>query len=227
MTGTLINAAAVIAGSLIGLLIRNGLPKYITQSVFHVIGLFTLALGVSMAIQTGNYLLMIFSLVIGTIAGELLCIEKATERLADFVKKKTKSESQSFSEGFITSFLMFCMGSMTILGAVEEGLGDEPNLLLAKSVLDGFSSIALAASLGVGVLFSVVPLLIYQGGLTLFAGSLQDALTDSLQTEISAVGGILLIGLGLNILELKKINVLNMLPALIIVVLLLLTGWFE
>lgn len=227
MTGTLINAAAVIAGSLIGLMVRSALPKNISKSVFQAIGIFTLVLGFSMAMKTTNYLLMIFSIVIGTIIGELLNIEAGMNHFANFLKKKIKSKNKAFSEGFVTSFLLFCMGSMTILGAIEEGLGDKPNLLLAKSVLDGFSSIALAASMGIGVLFSAVPLLIYQGGLTLFAGSLQDALTQTLQTEISAIGGILLIGLGINILEIKKLKVLNMLPSLVIVVILLYTGWFS
>lgn len=173
-----------------------------------------------MAVQTSNFLIMIISIVSGSIIGELLDIEKAINKFSEKLKTKTKSSHHKFSEGFITASLLFCMGSMAILGAIEEGLGGEPNLLLAKSVLDGFSSIILAASLGIGVIFSAIPLLIYQGGITLFASSLQDVLTDTLITELTAVGGLLLIGLGITILEIKQLKIVNMLPSLVIVVIL-------
>lgn len=220
MEGTLINAGAVILGSIVGLIIHSRLPKNIVNIVFQGIGLFTLFLGVNMATKTSNFLIMIFSIVIGSIIGELLDIDKSVNRFGEWLKKKVKSKNDKFSEGFVTSFLLFCMGSMTILGAFEEGLGGEPNLLLAKSVLDMFGSIILSASLGIGVVFSVIPLIIYQGGLTLFAGSLTGFLTDPIINELTAVGGLLLIGLGINILEIKKIKILNMIPALIIVVVL-------
>ena len=224
MLGTLVNVGAVIAGSLLGLVIHKRMPEKITKLVFQAIGLFTLFLGFTMASKTSNYLIMIFSLVIGSIIGELLNIEKQINRLSDWLKNKSGSSNAKFSEGFLTSFLLFCMGSMTILGAIEEGMGGNPDLLLAKSVLDGFSSIALAAAMGIGVLFSAIPLLIYQGGLTLFAGYLQDYLTTPMINELSAVGGIILIGLGINILEIKKIRVINMIPALLVAV--LLAWWF-
>ena len=220
MQGTLINAAAVIIGSIIGLVIHSKLPKNITTRVFQGIGLFTLFLGIHMATKTSNFLIMIFSIVIGSIIGELIDIDRLVNQFSEWLKKKVKSENENFSDGFITAFLLFCMGSMTILGAFEEGLGGKPNLLLAKSVLDGFSSIALSASLGIGVIFSVIPLLIYQGGLTLFAASLQNFFTDIIINELTAVGGLLLIGLGINILEIKKLKILNMIPSLIIAVIL-------
>lgn len=220
MQGTLINSGAVIIGSIIGLIINSKLPKNITTRVFHGIGLFTLFLGIHMATKTSNFLIIIFSIVIGTIIGELIDIDKLVNRFSDWLKKKVKSKNENFSNGFITSFLLFCMGSMTILGAFEEGLGGAPNLLLAKSVLDGFSSIALSASLGIGVIFSAIPLLIYQGGLTLFAASLQNFFTEIIINELTAVGGLLLIGLGINILEIKELKILNMLPSLVIVVIL-------
>lgn len=220
MTGTLINVLTVLLGSTVGLLFHARLPKRITNIVFQAIGLFTLFLGFSMATKTNNLLIMIFSMVIGSIVGELINLETSINRLSDFLKSKTRSDNVRFSEGLITAFLLFCVGSMTILGAIEEGLGGKPNLLLAKSVLDGFSSMALAAGMGIGVLFSVIPLLIYQGGLTLFAGYLQNFFTEGIIAELTAVGGILLIGLGLSILDIKKIKVVNMLPALIIVIIL-------
>jgi len=220
MLGTIINAGTVILGSCVGLLVHSRLPQRITTIVFQCIGLFTLFLGITMAMKTGNFLIMIFSIVLGAVAGELLDIDARMNRLSELFKRKIRLSSERFSEGLVTSFLVFCMGSMSILGPIEEGLGGPPNLLLAKSVLDAFSSMALAASLGVGVLFSVIPLVLYQGGITLFAGSLQGFFTTSLINELTAVGGILLMGLGINLLEIKSFKILNMLPILVIVVIL-------
>ena len=216
MTGTIVNVIAVIAGSLLGLFIHDRMPKKLTKIVFQAIGLFTLFLGFQMAGKTSNYLILIFSLVIGSALGEWINIEKQINRFSEWLKAKTHSSNSKFTEGFLSSFLLFCMGSMTILGAIEEGMGGEPDLLLAKSLMDGISSIALAAAMGIGVLFSVIPLLIYQGGLTLFAAYLQDYLRPEIINEISATGGILLIGLGISILEIKKIPVINMVLSLIV-----------
>jgi len=220
MTGTLVNAAAVIVGSLVGLAVHSKINKRFQTIIFQAIGLFTIFLGVDMALKSDNYLIMIFSLVIGAIIGELLDIEKATDKFGGKLKAKLKSKNERFSEGLVTSFLMFCMGSMTILGAFDEGLTGKTDLLFAKSMLDGFSSIILAASLGIGVLFSVIPLLIYQGGLTFFAAYLHDYFTNPIINQMTAVGGIMLIGLGITILEIKKIKVLNMTPALLIAIIL-------
>ncbi len=220
MLGTLINAGTVIIGSSVGLLIHSRLPRRITAIVFQGIGLFTLFLGITMAMKTGNFLVMIFSIVLGGVAGELLDIDGRMTRMSEYLKKKIRLKSERFSEGLVTAFLIFCMGSMSILGPIEEGLGKPPNILLAKSVLDAFSSMALAASLGVGVAFSVIPLVIYQGGITLFASYVQGFFTNVLINELTAVGGLLLIGLGIDILEIKRLKILNMLPSLVIVVML-------
>jgi len=220
MLGTWINAGTVIVGSSIGLLIHSRLPRRITTIVFQGIGLFTLFLGITMAMKTGNFLVMIFSIVLGGIAGELLDVDGRMTRMSDYLKKRIRLKSERFSEGLVTAFLIFCMGSMSILGPIEEGLGKPPNILLAKSLLDAFSSMALAASLGVGVLFSVIPLVLYQGGITLAASYVQSFFTNVLINELTAVGGILLIGLGINILEIKSLKILNMLPSLVIVVIL-------
>ena len=216
MLGTLVNAGAVVAGSAAGLLIHNRLPKRVTGIVFQAIGLFTLILGVQMALKTNNLLIMIFSLVLGAIAGELLGIDAGVRRFGDWLRRRLGSRHGNFSEGFVTAFLLYCMGSMTVLGAIEDGLGGSPDLLLAKSVLDGFSSIALAAGLGIGVMFSALPLLLYQGGLTLAAGSLQHVLSDPVINEVTAVGGVVLLGLGVSILEIREIRVLNLLPSLLV-----------
>jgi uncharacterized membrane protein YqgA involved in biofilm formation len=229
--GTLINVGAVIAGSLVGLFFHTRLPKRFTTIAFQGIGLFTLFIGFTMAAKTKSLLVLVFSIVLGAITGELLDIDKWLNRFGEWLRKKlerkgnrhedTKARNgegpdrSRFAEGLVTAFLLFCMGSMTVLGAIEEGLGGKPNLLAAKSVLDGFASLALAASLGIGVLFSVIPLLVYQGGLTLLAGSLHAVMSNAVVNEVSAAGGLILIGLGITILEIKQLKVLNMLPALV------------
>jgi len=239
MIGTLVNVAAVLAGSAVGVLVGARLPERFTRIVFTGIGLFTLVIGFSMALKTQHSLIMVFSVVLGAIAGELIDIDRHLMRFGDWLKHKLKrkpeaqagdaSKSSSpdlvprtpalepqprFSEGMVTAFLLFCMGSMTVLGALEEGMGKAPNLLLAKSVLDGFASVALAAGFGIGVAFSVVPLLVYQGGLTLVAMLVGRSLPVPVVTEVSAAGGVLLVGLGINTLEIRKLKVLNLLPAL-------------
>jgi uncharacterized membrane protein YqgA involved in biofilm formation len=220
MQGTLINVAAVIIGSCIGVVIHSRLPQRVIEITFQGMGLFTIVLGITMAVKTSNFLIMIVSIVTGSVIGELLNIEKAVTTFSEKIKSKAKLKNDTFSEGFITASLLYCTGSMAILGAIEEGLGGEPRLLLAKSVLDGVASIALASSLGVGVLFSAVPLLAYQGGITVFAGSLQHVFTESIIVELTAVGGILLVGLGITLLEIKQIRVMNMLPSLVVVIVL-------
>lgn len=214
MTGTLTNAGAVMAGSLLGLLIHRKMPEKLLQIIFQAVGLFTLFLGFSMALKVENILLMIFSLILGSAFGEILNLEKKLTAAGDRLKNRLKLRHEKFSEGLLTAFLIFCIGSMTILGAIEDGLGHTPKLLYTKSVLDGFTAMALSASLGIGVLFSVIPLLIFQGSLTLFAGFLKGAVQPALIAEMSAVGGVLIIGIGLSILEIKKIRVTNMIPAL-------------
>jgi len=232
MTGTFINVATVVLGSGIGLLIHSRLPERYSKVMFQAFGLFTIFLGTKMALETNHIMVMIFSLLLGTLLGEWMNLEKGMDRLARFIKRRVKSRNERFTEGFVTAFLVFCMGSMTILGAIEEGLGNRPNLLLTKSLMDGFSSMALASALGVGVMLSVIPLLLYQGGITLFAGFLSGVLSPDVVAELSAVGGILLIGLGFVLLDVKKIRIMNMLPSLVIVVFLaiwlppLIEKWF-
>jgi len=220
MLGTIVNVAAIIAGTVIGIVIQTKLPKKVIEIVFQAMGLFTILLGVMMALKMQHFLIGIGSLVLGAIIGELIGLEKYMNRFSDWIKGKVRLKNDKFSDGLITAFLLYCMGSLTILGAIEEGLNNNPDLLLMKSLMDGVSSVALSSALGLGVGFSAIPLLIYQGGLTLLAGSIGSFFTDVIVTELSAVGGILLIGLGLNILEIKKLRILNMLPALIIVVIL-------
>lgn len=218
ITGTLINIAAVIVGGGLGLLFRSRLPERFTHTFFQAIGLFTLFLGFSMSLKTSNPLLLVFSLILGAIVGTLLRLQDRMESAGNYIQDKLKLKGGQFSEGMVTAFLMFCMGSMTILGAIEEGLGNEPKLLLIKSLMDGFSSIALVAALGVGVIFSVIPLLFYQGGITLLAAWVGESLSELMIDELTATGGILLVGLGISILGIKKIKVLDLIPALLFIV---------
>jgi uncharacterized protein len=220
MIGTIINVIAIVIGTIVGMILKTKLPDRITSTIFHGIGLFTIFLGISMALKTNNFFLLILSIVIGSLIGSILDIDKHVNNFSEWLKTKVKSKNERFTEGFITAFLLYCMGSMAILGSIEEGLGNTPNLLLSKSVLDGFSSMALASSLGIGVMFSVIPLMIYQGGITLITSSIQNILTTTMINELSAVGGLILIGLGIEILEIKKLKLLNMIPSLIVVIIL-------
>jgi uncharacterized membrane protein YqgA involved in biofilm formation len=218
--GTIINIAAVIIGGLIGLLINRKLPRKIVVIIFQVMGLFTLVLGISMSLKTEHYLVVIGSLVIGAIIGEWIDLEKYINRWSEKLKARLKVGNDKFTDGLITAFLLYCMGAMTILGAIEEGVEGSYDILLMKSLMDGVSSIALASALGVGVIFSVIPMLVYQGGLTLFSAYIGEHFTEVIISDLSATGGILLIGLGINILEIKQLKILNMVPALVIVVIL-------
>lgn len=220
MTGTWINVATILAGGLIGLLINRKIPKRFNDIVFQAIGLFTLFLGISLSFKTENMLVLVFSLILGGLVGEWLRLEERIGKLTDRLQFKGLNPGSRFTEGLITAFLLFCIGSMTILGAIEEGMGNKPELLITKSIMDGFSSIALSSAMGIGVLFSVVPLLLYQGSITLLAAYAGEFFSESIINELTACGGILLLGLGLKILEIKEIKVLNLLPALFFSILL-------
>lgn len=218
MFGTLVNIGTILIGTLIGVILKSKLPEKLIKTVFQATGLFTLALGIMMSLKMSSFLIIVFSLVIGAIIGEGIDLEKIVEKGSEKFKNKLKIGGEKFSEGMLTAFLLFCMGSMTILGAFDEGMKGDTTLLITKSVMDGFAAIALSSALGYGVGFSVIPLLIYQGGLTLFATYLGKFFSEIMITELTAVGGILLIGLGFNILEIKKMKIFNILPALLLVV---------
>jgi uncharacterized membrane protein YqgA involved in biofilm formation len=218
--GTLINVAAILLGSLIGLLIKEKLPQKIITIIFQVMGLFTLVLGISMSLKTEHFLIVIGSLVLGAVIGEWIDLDEHMNRWSQNLKARLKIGNDKFTDGMITAFLLYCMGAMTILGAIEEGVQGSYDILLMKSLMDGISSIALASGFGIGVMFSSIPLLVYQGGLTLFSSFIGEHFTEVIISDLSATGGILLIGLGINILEIKKLKILNMVPSLVIVVIL-------
>ncbi|WP_020538095.1 DUF554 domain-containing protein [Lewinella cohaerens] len=216
--GTLINMGTVTIGSLIGLYLQGIFPENIQSIIFQAIGLGTLVLGVMMSLKVpeGYLLNFIFSLILGGVVGELLGVQAGLQGLGDTIKEVLGITEGAFTEGLITAFLLFCIGSMTFVGAIEEGLEGKRDLLMVKSTLDGISSIAFASTYGIGVLFSIVPMLIFQGGITLMARQLQQFFTPTMIAQLSAVGGALIIGIGINILDLGAINVENLLPALLV-----------
>lgn len=218
--GTIVNTIAVVFGSLLGLLLHKNLPEKIKAIVFQGIGLCTLVIGMQMALKVENLLVLIFSVLIGGVIGEAVKLDLRFENLSDFLKNKIKSKNEKFTEGLITSFLIFCIGSMTIIGAINEGIKGDRTLLFTKSILDGFTSIALASTYGVGVLFSAVPLFIFQSSLTMLAVQFQNFFSTIIINQLTAAGGVLILGIGLNLLDIKKIKVTNLLPALIVVILL-------
>lgn len=226
MVGTLVNTGAIIGGSFIGLIIHSRLSSKMTGIVFQGIGLVTLAIGISMSLRVESMIIVVVSIVLGSVIGQAIDIDKYLRRFSNYLESKnsgTKKDdiaANQFTEGFITASMLFCVGSMAILGAIEDGMGKSPDLLLTKSIMDGISSVALASTFGICILFSSLPVLIYQGGLTLFAAFIMRYMSDDMTANMTGVGGILLIGLGVSILKIKDINVTNMLPALVVVVIL-------
>lgn len=220
MKGTLVNTAAVIVGSLIGLGIGARFSEKMKTIVTSALGLTTLLIGFRMAFKSNQILLVIASLAIGGIIGELLNLEQKLENIGGVIKKRVKSQSGNFVLGFVTASLVFCVGPMTIVGSLEDGMRGDASILYAKSMLDGFASLAFASSLGIGVLFSALIVFIYQGLLTLLGSQLAFLLTAHIINELTATGGLLIVGIGLFLLGIKKIPVGNLLPALVIVVIL-------
>jgi uncharacterized membrane protein YqgA involved in biofilm formation len=221
MLGTVVNVITVLIGGSIGLFLNKKLPERYVEIFFQVIGLFTITLGIIMAIETTHVFHMVIALISGSLIGEALKLETWMESLGERIKSRLKIGNEKFTEGMLTAFLLFCIGPLTIVGAIEEGIGKGSEPLLIKSLMDGISSIALASGLGVGVVFSVVPLFIFQGGITVMAMLFGSFFPDIYAVELSAVGGVLLLGLGINVLGIKKIRVMNMLPSLVMIVLLL------
>ncbi len=212
--GSIVNALAVIAGSLAGFALRRRVNEELMKLPIQCIGAFTIVIGVQMALEMQNMLIIVFSLCAGSIVGGLLDIEGRFERGVQKLQDRFK-EDGNFSTGIVTATLFFCIGSMTVLGSFEEGLGGYPTLLLTKSMMDGLSSIALSATLGISVIFSAVPVLVYQGTLTLAARFIQPYMTQAATVEMTAAGGVMLAALGLSILGLLKIKLMNALPALV------------
>jgi uncharacterized membrane protein YqgA involved in biofilm formation len=217
MVGTMINMGAIVTGSLMGVSIGSRLPDKIHSSVHDGLGLVCMVIGMQMALETQNILIVLGALLLGGILGEFMRISEGLDRLGEYLQSFfRKGKHQSISEGFVTASLIFCIGPMAILGSIQDGLEGDFQLLTLKSMLDGFASVAFSASLGWGVIFSVLPILIYQGSITLFAGLLDQILTKPMITEMTATGGLIIVGISLRLLKLKEMRLANFLPALAI-----------
>lgn len=212
--GTVVNAIAIVAGSLIGLLFRGGIPQAYNQTVMQAIGLAVILIGFKGALKGENFLLIILSLAIGAVLGEGLKIEARLERLGQWLQRRFAVAGDGIAHGFVTASLLFCVGSMAIVGALESGLSGNHQTLFAKSVLDGITAIIFASTLGIGVIFSAAAVFLYQGLITLTASSMREFLVPETIRQMTAVGGLLIIAIGINILEIKRIRVGNMLPAI-------------
>lgn len=219
-TGSIVNAAAVLFGGCLGMLLGNRMSERIRLIVFQGLGLCTLAIGIRMTLQTTNPLYMTASILLGAVIGELFRLEEAVLRGGEAVKRTMRSDNARFTDGFVTASLLFCIGAMAIVGPLQEGLEGDRTIVLAKSMLDFFAAIALGAAYGSGILFAALPVLVYQGGITLFAEVLRPYLSELIRAELSATGGVMILAIGLNLLELTRIRLSNLLPALLIVLIL-------
>ncbi|GEQ21184.1 membrane protein [Clostridium butyricum] len=221
MLGTIVNALAVIGGCIIGLIVKEKLTEKMSNTIMSGLALCVLYIGISGALKGQDTLIIIICIAVGALIGEIIDIDKRLNDLGNFIenkinlKKKNKdSEKISISEGFVTSSLLFCVGAMAVVGSLESGLQGNHSTLFAKSILDGVSSIIFASSLGIGVMLSSVAILVYQGSITLLAGCLSSVLTDTVIGNMSAIGSILIMGLGTNMIGASKIKVANLLPAI-------------
>ncbi len=219
MLGALVNCGAIMVGSLIGMLFKKGIPERISDTVMKGMGLCVLWIGITGAIKGQNPLVMIFSLLFGAVIGELIDLDKLVGRLGSFIEKKVGTSHGNVTQGFVTATLLFCVGAMSVLGPLESGLNNNHTTQYTKSVLDFVSSIIYSSSLGIGVIFSAGAVLLFQGGITLLAGWIAPILTDSVVTEMTAVGSLLIIGLALNILGITKLKIMNYLPAVFLSIL--------
>lgn len=213
MLGTIVNAAAIVAGSIAGLLFRGGIPDKYNKTIMHAISLAVLVIGIKGALKSDELLIVIFSLALGSLLGELLKIEDHLGSLGKFLEKRFAKNDGGFYQGFITATLLFCVGSMAIVGSLESGLTGDHQTLFAKSALDGITSIILASTFGVGVAFSSFPLFLYQGGITLAAVLVKPFLTPDVVTQMSSVGGVLIMAIGINLMGAARIRIGSMIPA--------------
>ena len=216
MLGTIVNALAVVAGTGVGLVLKGGIRENYQETIMDAVALSVLLIGIMSAIKTNNLILLVICMAVGGIIGEALKIEDRLEGLGRMIESRTSRSDGGVAKAFVTASLIFCVGSMAIVGSIESGLTGNHQTLFAKSVLDGICAVFLASALGFGVIFSAAAILVYQGIITLLASSLKSVLTAEIIREITAVGGVLIIAISLNMLKIKKIKVGNMLPAILL-----------
>ena len=215
-TGTALNLLTVLAGGLLGTVLGDRLPPRLRENVVAGVGLFVLAMGVKFAIDTASLLYLLGAVLVGGIIGSLAGIERRLNEFGETIQRRfaTPGRASMIAEGFVTASIVFCIGPLTFLGAIRNGITGDASLLAIKSVLDGFSAIAFAATLGWGVLLSLVVILVYQGGLAAGASLFASLLTDAQLREMNAVGGLLLVGVGLKLLKIRDVQVADYLPAI-------------
>jgi len=216
--GTLVNAGAVVAGAGLGLLAGRVIDEKLRSAIFQALGLCTILIGLKMALVADNLMPVILSCVLGGLSGQALRLETRLAQAGDAVKIMLRSGNDRFTAGLVTASLLICVGAMGLVGALEEGLGGSPAILFSKSILDFFACLMLASVYGSGVAASAVPLLVYQGGLTLLAGFLAPALTEGIKDTLISTGGLLILGLGFNLSGFKPVSIENLLPALVFAV---------
>ncbi|HZK43514.1 MAG TPA: DUF554 domain-containing protein [Syntrophomonadaceae bacterium] len=218
MTGTIINAAAIFIAGLIGLLLGKGIPENTSRTMQDALGLLVMIIGIQYVFKAESLAIVGISLAIGAVIGEWRQWEAKLDKLGSLLQEKfAKGGNNQFAQGFVSASLLFCVGAMAVIGALEDGLTGNYQILLIKSILDGIFSLIFTASMGVGVIFSAIPVLIYQGTISLTAQFLQPILTDPILNNISALGGVLIAGLGLNLMRITNIRVANLLPGIFIV----------
>lgn len=216
MLGTIVNALSIAAGSLLGLLLKGKMPDKYNQTIMHGIGLVVMLIGIKTALNTDAILIVIVSVALGCLMGEMLGIEERLGQLGKWLGRRLSGDSEGLSKGFVSASLIYCVGAMAIIGSLESGLTGSHQTLFAKSIIDGIGAIFFVATLGIGVLFSAVSVLIYQGFLTITASSLKPLLLPDVVAQMSAIGGLLIAAIGIGLLELKTIKIGNMLPAIFI-----------
>lgn len=219
MTGTIINAITVLIGGVLGTLLGHRFPSRMQETVFASLGLFTLIIGVMSALVTGNPLIVLGSLLVGSLLGEALHLEAQLTRFGGWLQKRLaggQGDAARFIDGFVTASLVFCVGPLTIQGAIEDGLTGDYTKLAIKAMLDGFAALAFASTMGTGVIASVIVILGFQGGLSLLASLGADFFTPAMITELTATGGVVLLAISFRLLELKEIRSANLLPALFV-----------
>lgn len=214
MKGTLVNAAAILSGSVVGLLLKRGMPERYQHTIMQGLALAVGVIGLQMAFKTQNMLIVILSIVMGAIIGEALNIDALLTKLGNWLTAKLGSQYGNVGEGFVTASLVYCVGAMAVVGSIQDGLTGDASTLYAKSMLDGVSAVVFASTLGIGVALSSVSVIAYQGTITLLAGAFSTLLTEQIITELTAVGGVLIIGISILMLDVKKIKVANLLPAI-------------
>ena len=214
MKGTLVNVAAIVGGSVIGMMLKRGFPERYQKIVLQGLGLTTTIIGIQMALKTQNILILIFSLVIGAVIGEKVAIERRLKSFGEWLTSRLGTKYGNAGEGFIVASLLYCVGAMAVIGSIQEGMTGDASILYAKSVLDGVSAIIFGSTLGIGVALSSISILIYQGTITLLAAQASGIFSEGVIREMTAAGGTLILAIGLMILEIKRLNVANFLPAI-------------